>query len=345
MKAKKVLHCFRIAGYLIKNRMNPFTYIQQVLALKDSTNYSIYEIIGCELANASLQKQESFLPYADYLDMACKLNPDSERIKVTDKIYALNQLGNMIQREWLDLRKCSADVFIDFYRKHKEVFIKHYCYAFGRFIYHYQGEKSEKELHKIYDFALKNELYLVEQPIRQHEVIAEICPYCVNPIRIHTVNNGDEVKIMYLSSISFGSKKSVVSNIGYVGAALIENGQIATDLFVYKPPFIRIKKTCKGSAKQIKGMDIPFYREMEALVKQAALKFPTLPYLGFDIAVTPDGPEIIEINAISGFFSTGQLITNNLHGRGTRSEIMAMFNYAKKTEEGELFDEKDCSTI
>ncbi len=47
----------------------------------------------------------------------------------------------------------------------------------------------------------------------------------------------------------------------------------------------------------IEGELVPFWREVEALIPRAARLFIELPCLAWDVAVTPDGPRLIEANA------------------------------------------------
>lgn len=47
---------------------------------------------------------------------------------------------------------------------------------------------------------------------------------------------------------------------------------------------------------QIKGKQLPYWSELLDLAKRAHMAFPDLPLIGWDIAITPDGPLIIEAN-------------------------------------------------
>ncbi|RKY07708.1 MAG: hypothetical protein DRP66_06140 [Planctomycetota bacterium] len=44
------------------------------------------------------------------------------------------------------------------------------------------------------------------------------------------------------------------------------------------------------------GFQLPFWSEARALVRQAALKFAPVRTIGWDIALTPDGPVVLEGN-------------------------------------------------
>ena len=44
------------------------------------------------------------------------------------------------------------------------------------------------------------------------------------------------------------------------------------------------------------GLALPYWDELKALVRQGMERVPSLGYVGWDIALTPDGPELIEGN-------------------------------------------------
>ena len=50
----------------------------------------------------------------------------------------------------------------------------------------------------------------------------------------------------------------------------------------------------------ILGFQVPCWEEIKALVKEAALVTPQLRYMVWDVALTPDGPVIIEGNSLGG---------------------------------------------
>lgn len=54
------------------------------------------------------------------------------------------------------------------------------------------------------------------------------------------------------------------------------------------------------SGKKIRGFQIPFWKELLALVEKTCYVYPELPLIAFDIAITEAGPVLLEINAGCG---------------------------------------------
>jgi hypothetical protein len=52
----------------------------------------------------------------------------------------------------------------------------------------------------------------------------------------------------------------------------------------------------------IAGFQVPFYDEVVAMIEKAATRLPSVPYVGWDVAVTADGPALIEANHNSSVF-------------------------------------------
>jgi hypothetical protein len=67
------------------------------------------------------------------------------------------------------------------------------------------------------------------------------------------------------------------------------------------------------SGRPIAGRVIPYWRESVALVERTLDAFPMMRFAGFDIAVTPSGPAVIEVNNFPG--TDGVACTNLQLGR------------------------------
>jgi glutathione synthase/RimK-type ligase-like ATP-grasp enzyme len=87
----------------------------------------------------------------------------------------------------------------------------------------------------------------------------------------------------------------------------------------------------KDTGKRFSEVKIPFMEELYELVKEAADRCPETPYIGWDVAISQNGPVLIEGNGCSGCFNTAQAINNIYHGRGLKKEIMEMLGFAAGT--------------
>lgn len=78
------------------------------------------------------------------------------------------------------------------------------------------------------------------------------------------------------------------------------------------------------SGARIEGIKVPYWQQTLDLVERAARLFTTLPALGWDVAVTPSGPVVIETNWQFGFE-----LPQTAHRRGLRDEIEALFAFTR----------------
>lgn len=49
------------------------------------------------------------------------------------------------------------------------------------------------------------------------------------------------------------------------------------------------------------GVQVPYWNEIKTMLIKAAQKIPQVAYVGWDVAITPDGPILIEGNTTPGY--------------------------------------------
>lgn len=130
--------------------------------------------------------------------------------------------------------------------------------------------------------------------------------------------HGYDPKIMQTYIRIGSSKTGFTDNVGYGGiCAMIDMDTGKT----YQPETIvdHVFHSCPAhpdTGTVIDGFQIPCWQEAKKLVLDISRSMPELEYLGYDVAITETGPQIIEIN-----------IHQDLHKCNTFSkEIMDFFN-------------------
>lgn len=78
------------------------------------------------------------------------------------------------------------------------------------------------------------------------------------------------------------------------------------------------------------GCRVPFWAEALSTIRTAALVFRDLPALGWDIAICPDGPVLIETN-----WEFGTAIAEKLTNRGWANDLRASFARCRRWETSE----------
>ena len=162
---------------------------------------------------------------------------------------------------------------------------------------------NSDNMQEIYDRLATYPVGVVEQYVVQHPEMLRLCPSSVNTIRVVTFSSntqpvtadGKYMDIAY-TALRIGGGGSIVDNFhsgGMVSIIDLESGKLITDaadmecnVFTHHP----------ATGVEIKGFQIPYYKEALAMVTEAVTKNKLEGYLGWDIAIAEDGPLLIEVN-------------------------------------------------
>lgn len=148
---------------------------------------------------------------------------------------------------------------------------------------------------------LKKESCLVQSLLINHKDINVIYPHSINTIRVVTINpnysdNVDDV-IVLGSLLRVGAKGSVVDNWAKGGlvVGINNNGRLMKYGF-YKPGYGTKTEIHPDSNFKFEGHIIPYYEKIISLCKLFHSKLYKIHSIGWDVAVTEDGPIFIEGN-------------------------------------------------
>ncbi len=242
-------------------------------------------------ANLNSEDRDKMLTGENYRKLLAYLNPIEYRIVMDDKIICNRIFRDFINRKYIDLRVTNISDFEKFLDNKKYVFAK-LVDGFGG-----QGVKRIKvseinDINKLYKKLIKNRQYLIEEEIIQHEELNKINKYAVNNIRIVTILKDNNVHILErILRINDGKTDTISSHD--IQGRLDEDGNLISNM-VDDDLNIFLKHPVTNY--EFKGIKIPFMKEAINMCKKAALLVPNIRFIGFDVAITKNGPEIIEVN-------------------------------------------------
>ena len=158
----------------------------------------------------------------------------------------------------------------------------------------YTGEKeiSTDELH-----SKINGQYLWQERIIQHEKMSALHPSSVNTIRLISFNNNNRIEI-FSGTLRVGAKSNRVDNWNAGGIAFgidLPTGRVRRK-GVYKPGYGTGVEVHPDSGIRLEGFQIPFFEESMALTKRLHEYFYGTHSIGWDLALTPQGPVFVEGN-------------------------------------------------
>lgn len=261
-----------------------------------------------------LVQQEELMDQTEYLNRAMEVTDLSLRDVVNDKAKAYQRLRGYMGRNQLAMAKATPVDVLAFLNKYKRIIGK--------------LNETDGKGFKIYDSddpnavnqILEDAPDVLEEYIVQHPRISEIYNQSVNTLRIHTIRNEREIRTVFLPLLSIGAAGSITDHPicnKALRILLAEDGTIISGVDRWK---CYEKMDCHPDTgyRVIPGEKLPYVREASELCLKAALRFPELRYLGWDVAITENGPVIVEVNGISG-----------LAPKYCRSEdIIEMFRFA-----------------
>ncbi|GAB2680557.1 hypothetical protein GCM10027036_38720 [Flavihumibacter cheonanensis] len=138
---------------------------------------------------------------------------------------------------------------------------------------------------------------LAEEFIVQHNELMRLSPSGLNTIRIFTqLNKKNEVDIIGCRLRI--SVNSVVDNLaaGNIAAFIDEQSGRVVGPGVYSDITREAVQNHPVTGVELDGFQIPFWNETINMIKEAALVVPECKSIGWDIAITNFGPELLEGN-------------------------------------------------
>lgn len=159
----------------------------------------------------------------------------------------------------------------------------------------------------------------LEEVVRQHESLSALHPESANTIRIITVK-ADENEILILSVFQrIGCGRRRVDNWGSGGIIIpFSQGGLFMSVGYFSPGFGFTVKEHPDTHISFDGYRIPFFQESLELAKRAHSYIGDMHSVGWDIAITPQGPIIVEANGDWGFLAPQVF-------RGMRKEFETLF--------------------
>ncbi len=243
-------------------------------------------------------KRITFMNMDDNIAMVRRLNGRDTYEVFDDKAVFYDRFREMIGRPFVDLRD-GFEGFAAFCEGRDTFFAKEPVSFGGLGVKKVTvGGRSAKEL---YDELMEEKLFLAEETIVQHPDMNKLCARSVNTIRVCTVLSDNGNPHVVYALIRIGSGKNDVDNVSSGGmyTLLSDDGRITHPCFCDKT--VTYYTTHPANGFELIGFEVPFFNEAIELCKKAALVEPRMRYIGWDVAITENGPVLVEGNNLPGY--------------------------------------------
>lgn len=264
--------------------------------LKDNVGYMEYNLF--HFIDKPQELRKTYVDF-NHSQVLFKMLNDREYFDVfNNKLMFNNRFKDFIGRSFIDAENCTNEEFEEYCKGKESIFCKPKDSCSGQGIYK-QIDLKDKDINELHKFMIDNHLFC-EDLIIQHPEMAKLNASSINTIRITTVLKGGIVYPMY-SILRMGINSNKVDNVGAGGiyTVLSNNGEIVNPCWSDKT--ISTYTIHPTNGFNLIGFTVPYYNQAVELVKKAALVEPHMSYVGWDIAISENGPIIVEGNQLPGY--------------------------------------------
>lgn len=241
--------------------------------------------------------RKKIMTYRRVVEFIEKLNSSEHIYKLNDKVAFNRHFKDFIGRKWLSSEEMTADDFRDLCISYPEIIIKPLDECEGKgieLITVSQDMLSDKEFVQLYE-SLKKRRLIIEQRLKNHPEI-EFNNSSINTIRINSITDKSGKVHIFKPVLRAGVGDSVVDNYNAGGCeyAIDAESGIVTSLCYrgYKLQGIRHP----GCDRIMLGYQIPLWHEVIDIIERASHHIPECRFIGWDVAITPNGVQLIEGN-------------------------------------------------
>ena len=264
--------------------------VRYEVAFQDYQDWDVYKLSRRERATLMTH------PKSDHI--AARYDAPSHRHLFADKTEFNRLFADDLGREWIDLREADAAAVSAFLERHPTVILKPIDSLGGNGV-----EKVEAstigDLDAFVSRALEARQFLLEECLTQHPELARLNPSSVNSLRLITFRKDGDVHLL-ASALKIGNGGAIDNfSDGGMYTMVDDSGRALSAAFDGAGHSYSVHP---GSGVTIVGFEVPCFGEAVALVEKAARVVPEIPYVGWDVAIRPDGPVLIEGNYNTGVF-------------------------------------------
>jgi hypothetical protein len=161
--------------------------------------------------------------------------------------------------------------------------------------------RSTVDAHLLAALVSLCETHTVQALEANHPQLREVCPGSLASLRVQMVHDGSGTPHQFGRAVLLpGRRGSIVSNVSQGGVAVLvdEAGRLQNEAIDLSGTRFQ---SHPDTGIRFEGHAVPFYEEAVALCRRAHLALaPDLFLIGWDVAITPRGPVILEPNLFPG---------------------------------------------
>ncbi|SJM52674.1 sugar-transfer associated ATP-grasp domain-containing protein [Gulosibacter sp. 10] len=261
------------------------------------TNFQDY--LDWDFAILKKAERRTYLTNAISAHIVAKYNDPEYFDQLENKIKFNERFGEFLHREWFVVTDHSAEELREFVTRQGKVIAKVPVSNSGYGVDLYRAEEVD-DWEGFREFLVKRDQTLLEEYIVQHEDLMAVAPGTVNTTRVTTFLHDGEVEVVsFAQKFGVGSGASDQQAFGGFFVLLDENGRAISPGYGSHQHIYGVHPETGAS---IPDFQLPETPAVLRLCAELALTIPEIPYIAWDVVVTPEGPIIVEGNRTPGAY-------------------------------------------
>jgi len=254
-----------------------------------------------EFYKKSASEKKTFITARkNYHNLSVKHATDADKLVILSKYEFNKRFSSFIKRDWISTREHTPEEIEEFIKKHGQVMVKTEYGNSGLGVHKLSAKDAAGIKNLLIDINKKNNHYVIEEVISQHEEMAYFNDSCVNTCRIETITDKSGKAHFVNTVVISGGKGSHISNTHSGGVMIHVDLESGITDSKGRNPEGKQYLFHPGTGVLLLGHKLPYWQEATSLALKLAEELPTARYIGWDIALTENGPEVIEGNLYAG---------------------------------------------
>lgn len=312
-KAANLPRVWRMAGDIGRDfrKARPLVFADM---LWSATRYecAFQDFQDWDFAILSARERRTFMTHPRSDHYARRLNTDRQANRqLADKLNFNRRFGEVLGRDWLDLREASDAELSAFLDRHDDIMAKVPDSLGGKGIERIRRAEIG-DLEAFRRDRTRNRQFLLEEFLIQHRDLAALNSSSVNTMRIVTYTANGTVQVL-CTALRIGAGGDVDNFSGGGMYTMLSPDGVA--LYPAFDDSNAIHGIHPISGVPIVGFAVPLFAEALEVVRTAARSIPEVPFVGWDVAIAPDRPVLIEGNYNTGVFQAKPSVSGLRRGQ------------------------------
>ncbi len=262
-------------------------------ASKESSGADYKDYVAYKFWNMSDSEQKTYFTKGCANTLRKKYNTVKENVQFFMNKGMFNEtFSEFLGREWSYNKEITLEEFEKTFKNTNKIIYKPLSASCGSGVTTFDLTKG---FENAYNELVKLPIGVVEGFITQHKEMSKFSKNSVNTIRLVTVRENNNVNLLY-GAFRMGGGDSIVDNFhsgGVLALIDVNNATVVTDAIDLNSNQYKYHPVTQ---EKIKGFVIPYWKEIIDMLNKAAKLVDGIGYIGWDIAITEQGPVLIEGN-------------------------------------------------